>query len=85
MNLRLGSWCVFFHAYPDPPERKELGNREFKHQLVLRNGTHAALVFDGDVAVAWAQYGPVAELPNIHHRKDWPASSSAPRARATAS
>jgi GNAT superfamily N-acetyltransferase len=28
-------------------------------------------VFDGDVAIAWAQYGPVAELPNIHHRKEW--------------
>ena len=66
-----GCWCVFFHAYPDPPERKQLGNREFKHQLVLRDGTHAALVFDGEVAVAWAQYGPVAELPNIHHRKEW--------------
>lgn len=33
--------------------------------------THAALVFDGDSAVAWAQFGPVAELPNIHHRKQW--------------
>ena len=28
-------------------------------------------MFDGDVAVAWAQFGPVAELPNIHHRKEW--------------
>ncbi len=28
-------------------------------------------MFDGDVAVAWAQYGPVEELPNIHHRKEW--------------
>ncbi len=66
-----GCWCVYFHAYPDPPERKERGNREFKHQLVQRNRTHAAVVFDDDDAVAWAQYGPVAELPNIHHRKEW--------------
>lgn len=66
-----GCWCVFFHAFPDPPERKELGNRGFKHLLVQQNRTHAAVVFDGDEAVAWAQYGPIAELPNIHHRKEW--------------
>lgn len=66
-----GCWCVWFHAFPDPPERKELGNREFKHRLVQADRAHAALVFDGDVAVAWAEFGPVAELPNIHHRKEW--------------
>jgi GNAT superfamily N-acetyltransferase len=66
-----GCWCTWFHVYPDPPERKELGNREFKHRLVEADRAHAALVFDDDVAVAWAEYGPVEELPNIHHRKDW--------------
>ncbi len=66
-----GCWCAFFHCYPDPPERKALGNREFKRQLVEQGRAHAALVFDGDVAVAWAEFGSVEELPNIHHRKDW--------------
>lgn len=66
-----GCWCVWFHRWPDPPERKELGNREFKRRLVEEGRTHAALVFDGDEAVAWAQYGPVTELQNIHHRKEW--------------
>jgi GNAT superfamily N-acetyltransferase len=66
-----GCWCAFFHCYPDPPERKVLGNRGFKQQLVNEGRAHAALVFDGDVAVAWAEYGPVEELPNIHHRKQW--------------
>ncbi len=66
-----GCWCAFFHCYPDPPERRALGNREFKRQLVQQDRAHAALVFDGDVAVAWAEYGPVDELPNIHHRKEW--------------
>jgi hypothetical protein len=28
-------------------------------------------VFDSDEAVAWAEYGPPAELPNIHHRKEY--------------
>jgi GNAT superfamily N-acetyltransferase len=66
-----GCWCIWFHCYPDPPERKALGNREFKRQLVADNRAHAALVFDRDVAVAWAEFGPVEELLNIHHRKEW--------------
>ena len=67
-----GCWCTWFHCYPDPKEeRRALGNREFKRQLVVNGRSHAALVLDGDEAVAWAQFGTVAELPNIHHRKEW--------------
>jgi GNAT superfamily N-acetyltransferase len=70
-----GCWCTWFHLHPDPPERVELGNREFKKRLVEAGLTHAALVFDGNQAVAWAQFGAVAELPNIHHRKQWEAET----------
>ena len=70
-----GCWCTYFHLSPDLPERKELGNREFKKKLVESGHAHAALVFDGDEAVAWAQFGPVTELPNIHHRKQWEAEA----------
>lgn len=66
-----GCWCTWFHLYPDPPERKVLGHREFKRRLVEQGKAHAALVMDGDEAIAWAEYGTVAELPNIHHRKEW--------------
>lgn len=66
-----GCWCTWFHCHPDPPERAELGSREFKHQLVDNDRAHAALVFDGQEAIAWAEFGPVEELPNIHHRKQW--------------
>ncbi len=66
-----GCWCTWFHLHPDPPERRQLGAREFKRQLVEQDRAHAALVFDGDVAVAWAEFGPVEELQNIHHRKEW--------------
>ncbi|RHA41338.1 GNAT family N-acetyltransferase [Cellulomonas rhizosphaerae] len=67
-----GCWCTYFHLYPDPTEeRRALGNREFKRLLVEAGRAHAALVFDGDVAVAWAEYGTVGELPNIQHRKEW--------------
>lgn len=67
-----GCWCTYFHRHTDTEqERQEFGHREFKRRLVETGRTHAALVFDGDVAVAWAQFGTVPELPNIHHRKDW--------------
>jgi GNAT superfamily N-acetyltransferase len=66
-----GCWCVWFHCYPDPAERHELGNRAFKEKMVREGRAHAALLFDGDEAVAWAEYGTVEELPNIHHRKEW--------------
>jgi GNAT superfamily N-acetyltransferase len=70
-GLFSGCWCTNFHLHPDPPERREIGNKAFKQKLVEEGRTHAALVFDGDEAVAWAQYGTVEELANIHHRKEW--------------
>ena len=77
-GLFSGCWCVHFHLHPDPPERKELGNREFKQKLVEAGHTHAALVYDAEEAIAWAQFGTVAELPNIHHRKQWEAETEQP-------
>ncbi|GGB99767.1 hypothetical protein [Cellulomonas carbonis] len=71
-----GCWCTYFHLYPDPAEeRRALGHREFKRQFVLAGLAHAALVIDDDEAVAWAQYGTVEEVPNIHHRKQWEAET----------
>ena len=35
-------------------------------------------MLEGDRAVAWAEYGTVAELPNIHHRKQWEAETVQP-------
>jgi GNAT superfamily N-acetyltransferase len=49
-------------------------NRAIKERLVSEGRAHAALVFDSDVAVAWCQYGPPAELPNIYHRKEYEAA-----------
>ena len=67
-----GCWCTYFHRHPDSDEeRRALGHREFKRRLVEADRAHAALVFVGDVAVAWAQFGTVPELWNIHHRKEW--------------
>lgn len=36
-----------------------------------RGKAHAALVFDGDVAVGWCQFGSPAELPSIYHLKEY--------------
>ncbi|WP_129336646.1 GNAT family N-acetyltransferase [Cellulomonas endophytica] len=72
-----GCWCTYFHLLPDPPERREIGHRELKRRLVEQGRAHAALVLDAsgpdgaDEAVAWAEFGPVEELANIHHRKQW--------------
>jgi GNAT superfamily N-acetyltransferase len=43
---------------------------------VREGNAHAALVFDGDVAVGWCQYGSPEELPRIYHRKEYEAGLS---------
>lgn len=69
-----GCWCTWFHG-PFDEATRALGGREVKRRLVEEGRAHAALVFDGDEAVAWCEYGSVAELPNIHHRKQWEATA----------
>jgi GNAT superfamily N-acetyltransferase len=66
-----GCWCTWFHTREGRPEG-EMG-RPWKERLVREGKAHAALVFDGDAAIAWAQYGTPEELPRIHHRKEWEA------------
>lgn len=70
-----GCWCVWFH--PDCEERGSSydGNRALKQRLVGEGVAHAALVVrdgeDGPEAIAWAEYGTPADLPTIHHRKQY--------------
>lgn len=68
-------WCVHFH--PDCAEKNQSaeGNRALKQRLVADGIAHAALVYDGDLAVAWAEYGTPAELPHIQHRKEYLATA----------
>lgn len=68
-------WCTRFH--PDCPERGQSaeGNRALKQRLVADGTAHAALVHDGEQAVAWAQYGSPDELPGIHHAKEYLATA----------
>jgi hypothetical protein len=67
-----GCWCMRFQRSCAPRQAGE-GNRARKERLVRDGRAHAALVFDGDVAVGWCQYGSPAELPNIYHRKEYEA------------
>jgi hypothetical protein len=66
-----GCWCTWFHTFHVEKTFTAEGNHSLKKQLVASDRAHAALVFDGDEAVAWAQFGPPDELPNIHHRKEY--------------
>jgi hypothetical protein len=66
-----GCWDTWFHSVERGSDRTYDGNRAIKCRLVDEGHAHAAVVFDGDQAVAWAQYGSPEELPNIHHRKQY--------------
>ncbi|RYC11307.1 GNAT family N-acetyltransferase [Nocardioides zhouii] len=70
-----GCWCIGFH-----PEGLA-GNAE-DHRLAKRAHTdagtvHQVLVYDGDQAVGWCQFGSPAELPNIKNRKVYDKDSDA--------
>jgi GNAT superfamily N-acetyltransferase len=65
-----GCWCTWFHARTETGDRAETG-RACKERLVREGKTHAAVVFDGDVALGWCQFGTPAELPRIFHRKEY--------------
>lgn len=66
-----GCWCTWFHPACAEKGESPGSNRAYKERLVREGKAHAALVFDGDVAVAWCEYGSPEELPNIYHRKEY--------------
>jgi hypothetical protein len=68
-----GCWCTWFHTAHAEKTYDADDNRAVKARLVQEGRAHAALVFDGDVAVAWCQFGTPEELPNIYHRKEYEA------------
>ena len=53
-----GCWCTWFHTFHAEKTFTAEGNHALKERLVKEDRAHAALVFDSDEAVAWAQYGP---------------------------
>lgn len=62
-----GCWCIGFHQKPG-------GDHQALKKERVRDGlAHAALVYDGENAVGWCQFGPTDELPRIKHRKQYEA------------
>lgn len=68
-----GCWCLAFHPKSPDRGRSVEGNRALKRRLVDEDRAHAALVFSGDRAVGWCQFGSPEELPTIYHRKEYEA------------
>lgn len=66
-----GCWCTWFHTFPAEKEHDADANRALKKRLVQKGKARAALVMDGDEAVAWCEYGTPEQLPNIYHRKQY--------------
>jgi ribosomal protein S18 acetylase RimI-like enzyme len=61
-----GCWCIGFHT---EYQRGVSDPRTLKEELVKSGRAHAALVFDGEAAQGWCQYGGPEELGLKHHRE----------------
>jgi GNAT superfamily N-acetyltransferase len=70
-----GCWCTWFQTMHAEKTFESESNRELKERLVREGRAHAALVFDGNAVVGWAEFGSCAELPNIYHRKQYDAEA----------
>ena len=66
-----GCWCTYFHTIHSEKTFDGDDNRSLKRRLVEEGRAHAALVYNGDEAVARREYGSPEELPNIYHRKQY--------------
>lgn len=71
-----GCWCTWFIAPRAERHGSGLSNQEIKKRCVFEGRNHAALVFDGDRAIGWCEYGPPAELPTMKHRKQYEAEAT---------
>ena len=61
-----GCWCMGMHPRREPGDERD--NSERKLERVRAGTAHAALVFDGDQCLGWAQFGSPEEIPGIKNR-----------------
>ncbi len=66
-----GCWCIAYHLDPLGPKGQCKPYRETKERLVREGRAQAALVFEGDEAAGWCQFGRPIELPNLKNRKNY--------------
>jgi GNAT superfamily N-acetyltransferase len=78
-----GCWCTAFHPKSPEQRRSAEATKAYKERLVKEDSAHAALLFVGDTCVAWCQFGPPQELPNIYHRKEVESKMTLPDWRIT--
>lgn len=78
-----GCWCTAFHPKTPVQKRSPDTTKAYKKRLVKQERAHAALVFDDAVCVAWCQFGPPEELPNIYHKKEVESKMTLPDWRIT--
>lgn len=71
-----GCFCSYFHGDTADTVKADYDRATFKRRLVDEGVAHAALVFDGDQAIAWCEYGSPDELPGIYHRKEFDAGET---------
>ncbi|WP_346767656.1 GNAT family N-acetyltransferase [Knoellia koreensis] len=62
-----GCWCIGFH--PDGFTGSPAGNRDAKRAHVDAGTVHQVLVYAGDEAVGWCQFGPPTEVARIKNPK----------------
>lgn len=70
-----GCWCMGMHPPRDADDDRD--NRVRKLERVRAGMAHAALVFDGDRCLGWAQFGSPDEIPRIKNRAAYEAVSTA--------
>jgi GNAT superfamily N-acetyltransferase len=58
-----GCWCMGFHS--DGLTRDPAANKAAKQAHVRAGSVHQILVYDGDEAIGWCQYGSPAEVATI--------------------
>jgi Acetyltransferase (GNAT) family. len=71
-----GCWCSYFHGDTATTVKAEHDGPSFQRRLVDEGVAHAALLFDGEQAIAWCKFGSPEELPNIYHRKQFDAEET---------
>ena len=57
-----GCWCMGFHEGTPEETDTSICKRDRKLRRVQDGIAHASVVFDGDKAVGWCQFGPASEI-----------------------
>ncbi|MHC2997702.1 GNAT family N-acetyltransferase [Microbacterium sp. HJ5] len=73
-----GCYCRYFHDDTERTKKADMDGPAFKRRMVEEGVAHAALVFEGEQAIAWCEYGSPSELSRIYHRKEYDAGESRP-------